>query len=286
MSEGEFGVFSTDSCVVVLVATWPRTDLLCRRSLPTIANQTYRPEAIVIVSDRQDLTVVEKENVLAVLDEQPVFFLRNTGEPGVSDTWNTGIDFIKRHWPTAYVAILDDDDQWCSEHLLSCVTVATKQDYPDVVLSGIQMLLNGMRLESCPLETVCVEDFLHTNPGWQGSNTFVKVMTLVRAGKFRRDLVSTNDRDLAIRLLDLPDITVGFTGKKTVTWHGGERQDALSQPGSQKKLMGLAMFYNLYAHRMNPNVREMFFHRCLNVFGFSERQIMENCHNGADLSSF
>jgi hypothetical protein len=193
----------------------------------------------------------------------------------VAGAWNCGLNFISAKWPDAYVAILDDDDVWSPNHLQVCWECAGKHGWPDVVVSGLRLCRDGENLPRPPPLELKIEDFLVGNPGWQGSNTFVLLETLLAAGCFTEGLASTNDRDLAIRILALPGVRVAFSGQHTATWNVDSNRVCLSSRGGAEKRQGLAQFLQLHAHRMTPAVREQYFRRAQQLFGLTRADIAQ-----------
>lgn len=240
--------------ISALIATRPRLDALLSTSLPSLRCQQRRPDRVVIVSDGLVLSGDEVGGCVAACDGVPVHVLTNARAPGAAGAWNTGLDYLDAQGLTDFVAILDDDDTWDPDHLALCEEHAKVG--ADVVISGLRMMRDGKLLPREPLLQVGEEDFLVGNPGWQGTNTFVRLDRLIQVGGFTDGLRSANDRDLAIRLLELPDLRVSFTGCMTATWHLGHRADAISARGSADKRAGLQAFYRRYAERMTPLQRE------------------------------
>ncbi|MEB3733322.1 glycosyltransferase [Halopseudomonas pachastrellae] len=259
--------------LIALVATKPRFEYLLGRSLPSICSQARKPDALIVVSDERPLTEREQDQLRACVEGVPVHFLSNKGAHGAAGSWNTGIELVRASWPAAYIAILDDDDAWDAGHLQLCCDCAMANDMPSVIVSGLRLCKDGMEVPTTPPVALSADDFLAGNPGWQGSNTFISLQTLVRAGGFTEGLASCNDRDLAVRVLSLPGVSFGFTGKHTATWYLGTAVDQLSRKGGAEKLRGLAMFYQLHAQRMTPAIRKQFFERANAYFGFDESQI-------------
>ena len=251
--------------IIGLIATYPRFDSLSDISIPSIASQTRRPDAVVIVTDRQHLPTAECQALTAMLPDTEVHFLPNDRASGAAGTWNTGLLFIQQKWPTSYVAILDDDDNWDSVHLAVCAKTAASDNWPDVVISGLRIKSDGQDIPRPLPNSVSTEDFLIGNPGWQGSNTFALVSRLMEAGGFREGLTSCHDRDLAIRVLDLAGVRISFTHRFTATWHLNACSDSLSQPGPQKR-EALRHFLELHGYRMSAEVRKHFMARCFELF--------------------
>ncbi|EGJ09062.1 glycosyltransferase family 2 protein [Rubrivivax benzoatilyticus] len=251
--------------IATLIATRPRVDSLLSTSLPCLRAQRRRPDRVVIVSDQRSLDAEEAARCLACCEGLQVQVLRNTRTPGAAGAWNTGLDFLAAQDAPDFVALLDDDDTWDEDHLLRCEAEA--QPDVDVVISGLRLLRDGVEAPREPLRQVAAEDFLVGNPGWQGTNTFVRMSRLRQVGGFCDGLRSANDRDLAIRLLDLPDLKVAFTGRMTATWHLGRCADALSAWGSPDKREGLRVFYQRYASRLTPTQRHEAKVRAQTLFG-------------------
>lgn len=259
--------------IVGLIATLPTRDTLLRVAIPSIANQVRQLDTLVIVSDNFAMPASVVQTLRRLMPHTAVHLLSNVKALGAANTWNTGIDYIAAHWPKAYVAILDDDDQWDPEHLSICEDATRSAGSPDVVVSGLRMLIDGAEVPRDPPLSFSVEDFLTGNPGWQGSNTFIRLTTLLAAGCFTEGLKSCNDRDLAIRVLSLPDPKLVFTGSHTASWNLDTDRSSLSSRKSEAKRIGLAQFLALHGHRMNEAVRHRFFERAENLFGWSEQEI-------------
>lgn len=248
-----------------LIASRPRFESLINVALPSVLAQVRRPDDIVIVSDRFPFTKDEEAAILRAAGDLPVQVLTNRLSEGAAGAWNTGLQWMWQQGPTGYVAILDDDDEWDPEHLAECERSCAAE--PDVVLSGLRVIHQGVEHPREPLLSVTRDDFLAGNPGWQGSNTFVKLSTFIRIGGFWDGMPSTNDRDLAVRLLSLPDLAIAFTGRMTATWHLGVQPDSLSRPGSPEKRDGLFMFLQRHGHLMSAQVRGRFMARARDLFG-------------------
>jgi len=187
---------------VLLTATLPDRAELLRRALESVLKQSVLPDHAVLVSDAARAT-----DVAPLTFAHPAVGLHclvNQSAPGAANTWNVGIRYVARHWPDCYIAMLDDDDEWDSDHLATCSMQAHRASWPDAVISGLRMVQNGVEHYRPPVHRVTEKEFLVGNPGWQGSNTFIRCSTVVSAGAFTPGLQSCNDRDLAIRVLALP----------------------------------------------------------------------------------
>lgn len=252
--------------IATLIASKPKHPDLLRRALNSVVQQQRRPDLLLLAFDSQ----LPEPGAFGDVTSHPLIngavVLRNQRKQGAAGTWNTGLSWLEDQGFDGYVAILDDDDEWDPDHLSQCEQAAD-QGHADVVLSGLRVMRDGVEVPRAPLNSVTVDDFLAGNPGWQGSNTFVSLEALIRVGGFTDGLPSTNDRDLAVRLLGLPNLKVAFTHRMTATWHIDSQADALSRPGSPEKRSGLLQFLAMHGHLMSPEVMTRFKARARDLFG-------------------
>jgi len=265
--------------ITALIATMPRWRSLTEISLPSVLKQSRRPDCLLIVSDQRPFADCEVTALRDLAEGIHLHLLCNQLAPGAAGTWNTGLSWLRNAERSGYVAILDDDDEWDSAHLKCCEATGVAAGGADIVLSGLRVMKAGTELSRTPLARVSREDFLAGNPGWQGSNTFVKLSTMARVGGFTNGLPSANDRDLAVRLLSVPDITVAFTNEMTASWHMDSQPDALSRRGGPEKREGLAWFLRMHGHLMTPDIRARFLARARDLFDV-ELEVVEADHAG------
>lgn len=259
--------------VIVLMATTPRYEYLTFISIPSVVSQSQLPAAVIVVADRRALSIDEQQSLQLMLGNIPLITLQNRLLPGAAGSWNTGIDYIAQHFNQSYIAIIDDDDSWQAEHLASCLQ-SSQNGNADIVLSGINVVKDGITVSTNVPVNICAEDFLVGNPGWQGSNTFIAAEVAKAVGGFTNGLISSNDRDFAIRLLAEKRFSVSYTGKATVNWACGLSASALSAPGSVQKRKGCAQFLQLHGHRMSLQQRQQYFQRIEKLFRLSEHDIL------------
>lgn len=141
------------------------------------------------------------------------------------------------------------------------------------MISGLRMIKNGIDSKRKISTNLFPKDFLIGNPGWQGSNTFVSFEILKKIKGFRNGLLSTNDRDLAFRILSVPGINIAYTNKWTSNWFHESDQNSLSLPRSNSKILGLQWFWYIYREFFNKKMEEAFFKRADKCFGIKEIEI-------------
>ena len=260
-----------DAAVAVLIATANRPELLAR-ALRSVERQTFSPLHIVVVDDScDDFRGATKQ----VVKQHPnVKYLRNTrSRKRAAGAWNDGLDHLLRITPDPrqlYVAILDDDDEWEPEHLRTCFDAAQSRQF-DMVVAQLWRHEDGAppRLR-IPPERLDAADFLVGNPNIQGSNLFCRLSVLLEAGLFDEWLPSCTDRDLCIRIADLPGVLYGTTERPTVHHYASETHARLSKPGGWAKIEGLSRFFAKYRGRMSADQQAAFRQRAKQLFGWSE----------------
>ena len=262
-----------------LVATRDRLESLSGTSLPSIRRQTCHPCFVLIVNDGKPFAEVEQTRLSSLLSPIPVVALQNENAPGAAGAWNHGLRYLLSACFGGFVAILDDDDHWDADHLATNLEVASREK-ANVVISGLRMVMDGCAVDRELITSLSYRQFLTGNPGWQGSNTFVHIDLLRSVGGFRDGLQSTNDRDLAIRLLKHPDCRIGYTARWTSTWHLARDGGQLSSRGATAKLAGLRWFWHFYGGEMTSEEAGRFFSRAEERFGFTKEEIVAD---GPDL---
>jgi glycosyltransferase involved in cell wall biosynthesis len=257
----------------VVVTATDRSNFHLKRTIPSLLRQSKKWDNLIVVDDSTHSSVNINDNFFSA--NLPSFkLLENKKLKGAAGAWNTAIDYINELSDDGWVAILDDDDEWTTDHLESCLKLT--ENNLDAVISSIITIVDGVP-SSIPFNgRFTIEDFLCRNPGWQGSNTFVRLSALNKAGKFDENLVCTHDRDLAIRLLELKDFTYVRTGTTTVKYHIGSNDPAFTRRLNPQKLSGLRTFWIKHNSKMTEDIKQNFFKHAFEMFGFHTHQIIEN----------
>lgn len=259
--------------IAVIVATHNRYKLLTTRALPSIALQTRRPDFLIVCDDSTSAEH-QQSNEKAVneldLNICQVIYTKNQRSPGASGCWNTAIDTLlnQSQYPEdTLVAFLDDDDSWQPTYLESAESQLVKQNL-DMVAAGIRRIecLDEQAINLVPPTELNESELLTTNPGIQGSNLFLKLTTLLRAGAFDENLSSSTDRDLCIRLADMGDVAYQQLNEVMVDHYADTNRTRLSTKGSANKLNGLSRFWQKYSGRMNETQRILFEKRASELF--------------------
>ena len=256
----------SDGFIVGLITTYNRPELLKTRALKSVKSQSLQPNVVILVDNSDEKTILEtnKQNFHELFPNG--IYLKNGGFPSAAGTWNFGLKYINENYPDSWTAILDDDDEWLENHLQNNSPYMTDCD---VVLGGIRTILDGKNIEERNPKTIKTQDVFSTNPGWQGSNTFIRTKTIIEAGSFDESLLCTHDRDLAIRVLSIPDIRIIGTGITSVNYYLDHDRESLTLSKSRGKHTGLLQFYAKHNHSMNEEDKFNFISRA-NFFGLDK----------------
>lgn len=289
-----------------------RTDLLIERSLKSVYEQKdVKPYAIYIVDDNQkenpeDVYSTEYHNIkFRVKQFRKRFFsekfengnvpdyhfhttvLPNRRSHGNSGTgaWNTAIYRARRESSqvfkrNCFIAILDDDDEWDPYYLKNCLESVNNErgNKTIAVVSGIKRIERNSEENIIPnADDFKKEDFFIGNPGFQGSNMFIRLRELLYIGGFDESLKSATDRDLAIRLIQYlnknEDVSIEFIHKPLVFHHADEGNRVTAIKDNKKK--GLDVFYRKYIHLMDEETKHMSLQRARRLFDYEYDEVYE-----------
>jgi glycosyltransferase involved in cell wall biosynthesis len=255
--------------IIVVVPTKDRPTQL-REALSSVYRQTIRPYLTIVVGQRVE-DFDHSENIgESLTSSTPTLFVLNTRTANLSGAVNTAmIQFLEQEpeIQNVYVAVLDDDDWWEPEYLERCFSLAREENL-DWVVAGIirHESEEGRGVKLAVPCSLTASAFLRTNPHVQGSNLFLRLPTLLKAGCYDENLQSTTDRDLGVRLVNLGNVKVGFM-REHLVHHRAYGQNRLSVSGSPQKRAGLVAFYQKYAPLMSAEDREKFLERATRLFG-------------------
>jgi glycosyltransferase involved in cell wall biosynthesis len=255
--------------VAVIIPTNHGIEYLAR-ALDSITIQTYKPRKIVVVSDESNSETAKIGRVIDGYSNQlPIAHIINNGAQNVSGAINTGLEYLTsgNHLEDdTFIALLDDDDWWEHRYLENCVKFSyeTKSDW---IISGLirydESNLKGLKQTIPP--SLAVTDFLVGNPNVQNSNLFVRANNFIAVDGLDSYLVSTTDRDVAIRLLQA-GTNYSILFNHLVHHDAFSRAGRLSHPGSERKKSGLSTFYNKYNALMSEEQRNEFKTRAKKLF--------------------
>ena len=266
-----------DKSQIVAIISTTRKESLLQISLPSIFKQDRKPDLIYVVAD--SMSNLPKDQISKLNAEKiQLKCILNMREQNLSGAINTVLSemLLDGFDPDrTFISILDDDDWWEPDYLSSCIAAASKNG-SDWIVSGIVRHENttgsGILL-SIP-DRLDEKSFLRGNPHVQGSNLFVRFSDILLAGGFDENLPSTTDRDLCLRLLFLREVKITIV-RRHLVHHIACSPGRLSEPGSEKKCLGLARFYHKYRFFMEPVDANAFLDRARLNFGCDPLRVLQ-----------
>ena len=266
--------------IISIITTKNRPNFL-EKALYSIKNQKRCPNIIILVTDSNEKNIEREKNIIKNFD---LIYLPNEFNKNYAGSLNTAIHYLLNckynksinekinklnlDFENTYIAILDDDDEWNYDYLYELESKMNGEDF------GITGLIykneEGEKELSIPNE-LSIHDFLRTNPHIQGSNTFVKLKTLLKAGLFDENMNSTTDRDIFTRILML-NPTYKVINKYLVNINAEMNRSRITN--NEKKIDGLKKFYYKYNGFMTKEDEEFFFQRCFNLFNIEKDKII------------
>jgi len=259
--------------IAAVIVTCNRIELL-PRALKSIKEQSRQPNFVYIVSNSTADNYQIEQNLCADIDFQ---ILKNHRTENYAGALNTAIEQIIKESGISediYFASLDDDDEWLPNYLQEIES--NNSDNFDLLVGN---LLRSSKSENNLLvlpNELSEKDFLIGNPGISGSNTFIKLTTLLKSGAFDEGLSATIDRDFFVRVfLQKPKYKI--ISKHLVTQHTDNDRERVTT-NRTKKEESLRIFFYKYQHLMNKEEKEQFFQRIEKLFSIcrSSLEITEN----------
>jgi hypothetical protein len=260
--------------ISTVIITYDRVELL-ERAIVSVINQIRKTDYFYVISNStNDIFLKEK-----ILSEQYEFkLIKNNRTDNYAGALNKSVEEIIKEQSVSeeiYFASLDDDDEWLPEYLNE-LEISNDNEYD---------LLTAYYLRYSPTENILMKvpdkisekDFLIGNPGIGGSNTFVRLTTLLKAGAFDEALHASVDRDFFIRVFQQnPSFKV--VKKHLVTAHTDKNRTRLTTD-IKKKENSFQIFYYKYKNLMSDEEQNKFFKRAENFFSIKRNEIDILNHN-------
>lgn len=254
--------------IAAVTVTCNRIELL-PRALKSIKEQSRQPNFVYIISNSTADNFREEQNLCADFGFQ---IFKNHRTENYAGALNTAIEQIIRENGISedfYFASLDDDDEWLPNYLQE---IESNNSENFDLLAGY--LLRSSKSENNLLvlpNELSEKDFLIGNPGISGSNTFIKLTTLLKSGAFDEGLSATIDRDFFVRVfLQKPKYQI--VNKHLVTQHTDNDRERVTT-NRTKKEESLRVFFYKFQHLMNKEEKEQFFQRIEKLFSISKSSL-------------
>jgi hypothetical protein len=247
--------------IAAVIVTYERPDLL-PRALASVAAQFRPPDFVVVVSNSSAETIALET---VACEAYGYLHLQNSRTNNYAGGLNTGVEEIIKSLgidEEIYFASLDDDDVWLPAYLQT-IEVANTADF-DLLAAQLHRKSDTEDQVLTLPATLRVDDFLAGNPGISGSNTFIRLQTLLQAGAFDEAMPATVDRDFMVRVL-LQEPRYKVIGLQLVIQYVDEYRPRLTTSG-EKKAESLVRFHHKYRALMGAEVLRQFLDRAHNLF--------------------
>lgn len=258
---------------IYTVLTTKNRPLFFKHALQSAINQTKLANHIIIVSDSNPAnTAIEKESIEGVAN---LTYLKNQYSKNYAGSLNTAIhhlvnaELIKNDAinDNIYIAFLDDDDIWNDDYLFKCSQEDARNDF---IVTGLIRVTEQNKTPLSIPSSININDFLIGNPHIQGSNTFIRLTTLLKAGGFDENLPSTTDRDLFVRVMMLQP-TYSIIKEHLVEVDATDNRARITNTFAIKK-EGLQKFYYKYSKLMSNDIKTSFFDRAQTLFNLPKTE--------------
>ena len=251
--------------IAAVIVTCNRIELL-PRALKSVKEQSRQSNFVYIISNSTDDNFHKEQNLSAHFGFQ---IFKNNRTENYAGALNTAVEqIIKANGicEDLFFASLDDDDEWLPNYLQE-IEINNSDNYDLLAGTLLRSSFTENNLLVLPNE-LTEKDFLIGNPGISGSNTFIKLTTLLKSGAFDEGLSATIDRDFLVRVfLQKPKYKI--INKHLVTQHTDNDRERVTTNRTKKK-ESLRVFYYKYQYLMNKDGKEQFFNRIEKLFSINK----------------
>lgn len=217
--------------ISVVIPTRNRPVLLQRAVRSALAQSWTNLEVIVVV-DGPDAASV---SALKEFDDARLRTIALEESVGGSEARNTGVRNAKGAW----VALLDDDDEWLSEKLASQMTHAMARpcDRTFVGSSFVERSARGDRIlprvevdTRCPIsEVLFCRQSLTSGTGYVQTSTWLISRDLLLKVPFTKGLRRNQDADWMLHALTRPEVSIAITPDPLVIFYDEDNPERVSR---------------------------------------------------------
>jgi glycosyltransferase involved in cell wall biosynthesis len=189
--------------VDVVIPSYERLDYLML-AIKSAKSQTYKIEKIIVVDDNSSFTSDEFWSSLKTngIDSSNIIFYKKENNRGACHSRNLGANLSE----SEFIAFLDDDDQWESDHIISLIHC--------FVTENIALAYSGKKITNYKLGKVrnslniipCDEQYnalIRCNYPGSTSSILVRKKHFVTADGFDESLPAIQDYDFYLRLVKI-----------------------------------------------------------------------------------
>tara|TARA_B100000900_G_scaffold97411_1_gene80482 strand:- start:36033 stop:36863 length:831 start_codon:yes stop_codon:yes gene_type:complete len=184
----------------IILPTYNRSEMLLKRSIPSVLNQTYKNFRLIIIGDK---CTDNTEEIIKNFNDKRIYFEnlkerkkrypetpQNHWFAGPVFAINRALEMIRGDW----IARIDDDDIWTDDHLEKLLNHALKTNV-EFVSSSYTTIVNNQKT---------LKDFSLENPAIGGVQTWLYASYLKffksNINCWRKSFNRVNDLDLQDRM--------------------------------------------------------------------------------------
>lgn len=188
--------------VSVIIPTYKRNAFMVRRAVLSVLNQTYNDIELLIIDDSPDSfdNRAEVERMLYKINDDRIKYIKHDKNLGACAARNTGI----KNSTGAYIAFLDDDDEWLPDKLELQIQKFTSDDVGLVFCKACYVNeIDGSIYEKNSLiyeNDVFDKLIFSTNFIGSTSSVIIRRSCLEISGLFDEEMQSLQDFDLWLRI--------------------------------------------------------------------------------------
>jgi len=230
--------------VSVIMPTYNGASLILK-TLESVKRQTYTNWEIVVVNDCSIDNTIEIVEQFKQEVPNTVKLVNNKKNLGVSESRNIAVEKAKGVW----LALLDSDDLWLSNHLELMVNCLEKDNSLQVIYSGctvfqnhVENIIDQQRIEKKMLTNFNVSLFTH-QIGINSSTAFIKKSSWIKCGGMDKEFNFGEEKEMFIRLAK-SGARFKFTGSHTVLYR--KHLNAASNQTKKMVLGNLELYLKHY----------------------------------------
>jgi glycosyltransferase involved in cell wall biosynthesis len=218
--------------VSAVIPTRNRPDLVCR-AVRSVLTQTFADlEAIVVIDGPDPAT----EAVLRHFDDTRLRVISLPANVGGSEARNIGVRLSTGAW----VALLDDDDEWFPEKIAKQVALAEQQVGKYVLIASqyVDRMTNGdlIRPRKFLKPAQAISDYLWSDPSFFGgiegfpqTSTWLFSRDLIVDVPFTPGLRCLQDLDWLVRGLSMPGVRTSLVKEPLVLFHNEDTRERVAK---------------------------------------------------------
>ncbi len=197
--------------VSVIITTYHNEKLL-KRAVESVFHQTYKRIELIVVDDNPPESDARKATEAVMKKYPQAVYLKHSENRNGAAARNTGIRAAKGE----YIAFLDNDDVYFSEHVADCVKILEGHPECGAVLCGVVKVGGGICWDLIPAVTgdAVKEVFLRETALGTGSNIFARTFLVKEIKGFDESFQRHQDVEFCIRLFSkcrifsLPEVQI------------------------------------------------------------------------------